>query len=154
MANLPGSLDYLYNSGIIDHIPYEAYEMTPLTYANTAQMNGSQYLQAAQKGLLYNTYTCPDTFVRRNTNTTNEYSVYNRSFKDGDGYSRDADLEVMANGEDGKRYRKAITNAASRAKETVSNSPNWVKGLLASGILITTLCALLTKGKAKVKCKK
>ena len=26
MAVLPGSLDHLYYSGIIDHIPYEAYE--------------------------------------------------------------------------------------------------------------------------------
>lgn len=26
MAVLPGSLDYLYHNGIIDHIPYEAYE--------------------------------------------------------------------------------------------------------------------------------
>ena len=32
MAVLPGSLDYLYYNGIIDHIPYEAYDLP--AYAN------------------------------------------------------------------------------------------------------------------------
>ena len=37
---LPGSLDYLYYNGILDHIPYEAYEMTPMTPSGMAQMSG------------------------------------------------------------------------------------------------------------------
>ncbi len=172
MAVLPGSLDYLYYNGILDHIPYEAYEMPPMTQsgmaqmsglgsgynvnpmmrgygaANMTQMNGSQYLKAAQGGLLYDTYTYPDTFVRRNNNpkTDSGYSILNKAFSDGEGYGRDVDLEVMANGQDGKSFRQAITDAASKTKETVSNSPNWVKGILAGGIIITTLCCLL-KGK-------
>lgn len=40
MTVLPGSLDYLYHNGIIDHIPYEAYEMTPMTPSGRAQLSG------------------------------------------------------------------------------------------------------------------
>ena len=51
MTVLPGSLDYLYYNGIIDHIPYEAYQMP------AAVMSGTQYLNAARQGQLYeNTY--------------------------------------------------------------------------------------------------
>ena len=157
MAILPGSLDYLYYNGILDHIPYEAYEPTPITPSGMAQMsgmgmnyptnpmmrgygamptsamNGSQYLQSAQSGLLYNTYTYPDTFVRRN----------NTDFEIG----ANADFEKMTYGQEGKSFRQAISDAAAKTKETVSSSPNWIKGLLAGGILITTLCMLLKRGK-------
>lgn len=181
MAVLPGSLDYLYYNGILDHIPYEAYEMGPVTqsgmmqmsgmgtgygfnpmmqgYGTAApmmpQMNGSQYLQAAQRGLLYGTDVLPDTFHRINTTakTGDNFSIVNKAFSDGEGYSRDVDYEVMANGQDGKNFRIAIMDAASKAKETVSNSPNWVKGILAAGVMITTLCCLV-KGKKPVKIKK
>ena len=161
MAVFPGSLDHLYYNGILDHIPYEAYEMGPITqsgmaqmsgmgtgfginamngygmnqmgaYAPTAQMNGSQYLKSAQSGLMYNTYTCPDTFVPRN----------NADIKTGQDFS----IETSAYGENGKNFRESIMEAASKTKETVSNSPNWVKGILAGGIMLTTLC-MLFKGK-------
>ena len=33
MTVLPGSLDNLYYAGILDHIPYEAYEILPATYS-------------------------------------------------------------------------------------------------------------------------
>ena len=49
----------------------------------------------------------------------------------------------MANGQEGKNFRQSIMDAASKTKETVTNSPNWVKGILAGGIMITTLCCLL-----------
>ena len=162
---LPGSLDYLYYNGILDHIPYEAYEMTPMTpsgmaqmsgmgtgygmnmgnYSGIGQMNGSQYLQAAQGGLLYDTYTYPDTFVRRNNNVTesSQYSIKQKAFSDGEGYGKDVDSELMAHGQEGKNFRQSIMDAASKTKETVTNSPNWVKGILAGGIMITTLCCLL-----------
>lgn len=173
MAVLPGSLDYLYYNGILDHIPYEAYEMTPMTpsgmaqmsgmgtgygmgpmtngygSASRTQMNGTQYLKAAQGGLLYDTYTYPDTFVRRNNSnveTSSGYSIKQKAFSDGEGYGRDVDYELMANGQEGKNFRQSIMDAASKTKETVSNSPSWVKGILAGGIMITTL-AMLLKGK-------
>ena len=176
MAILPGSLDYLYYNGIIDHIPYEAYEMTPMTpsgmaqmsgmgtgyglspmmnglgSASMTQMNGTQYLKAAQGGLLYDTYTYPDTFVHRNNNVqeSSNYSIKQKAFSDGEGYSRDVDYEVMANGQEGKNFRQSIMDAASKTKETVTNSPNWVKGVLAGGIILTTLCCLLRGKKPAV----
>lgn len=176
MAVLPGSLDHLYYNGILDHIPYEAYEMGPMTpsgaaqmsgmgtgygintmngygmnsvaggapnsqmnpygmnqaYASMTPMNGSQYLQSAQSGLMYNTYTSPDTFVRRSNSNVN--------------IGQDFSIETSAYGESGKNFRESIMNAASTAKESVSNSPNWIKGILAAGIMLTTLC-MLFKGK-------
>ena len=47
---MPGSLDYLYHYGILDHIPYEAYEMTPMVNKAYAPMNGSEYLKSAMQG--------------------------------------------------------------------------------------------------------
>lgn len=175
MAVLPGSLDYLYYNNIIDHIPYEAYEVLPMTQSGMmqmsgmgsgygmnpmtngsmmngcgstamAQMNGTQYLQTAQRGLLYDTYTYPDTFVRRDNSEAkpgSRYSIKQKAFSDGEGYGRDVDYEVMANGQDGKSFRLAIMDAAAKTKETVTNSPNWVKGILAGGIILTTACSLL-----------
>ena len=40
MTVMPGSLDYLYYNGVLDHIPYEAYEMTPMTQSAMAQYYG------------------------------------------------------------------------------------------------------------------
>ena len=40
MTVMPGSLDYLYYNGVLDHIPYEAYEMTPMTQSAMAQNYG------------------------------------------------------------------------------------------------------------------
>ncbi len=135
MAILPGSLDYLYHNGIINHIPYEAYETVPMTASGQAQLsgmgmghgftnsplnynigptslNGSQYLRQAQGGYLYDTYTSPDVFVSRN----------NSPIQDREGYS----------------VRKAFNS--------VMNAPSWLKGLASGGIIIATLMCLL-KGK-------
>ena len=165
MAVLPGSLDYLYYNGILDRIPYEAYEMTPMTPSGRAQMagmgtgfgsqyglspmmNGTEYLKAAQKGHLYDTYTYPDTFVRRtsaNYNEGGQYSISQKAFHDGEGYGSCADYDVMANGHEGKRISKGIGNFASKVKDSVLNAPTWVKGLLSGGLIVTTLCCLFKK---------
>ena len=175
MAVLPGSLDYLYYNGILDHIPYEAYEMGPMTASGRAQMsglgtgfslnpamkansvnaysqmNGTQYLQNAQQGLLYNTYNSPDTFVPRNYSYKDGegYSLAQKALNEEGAYGIDQDFEVMAVGQDGKNLRLAIEDAAAKTKETVSNSPNWVKGLLAAGITVGTLCCLFFRGGKK-----
>lgn len=177
MAVLPGSLDYLYYNGILPTIPYKAYEQTPVTASGMAQMsgmgtgynignsigmtstmnssqtmpqmNGTQYLQSAQKGLLYDTYNYPDTFVPKDNGGNkpqNEYSIAEKAYSDGENYGVDADYEVMANGEEGKRIRKSIANTCSKAANSVIESPIWVKGILAGGIVAFTLCSLF-KGK-------
>ena len=38
MTVMPGSLDYLYYNGVLDHIPYEAYEMVPVNNASNQQV--------------------------------------------------------------------------------------------------------------------
>lgn len=170
MAVLPGSLDYLYYNGTLDHIPYEAYEMGPVTpsgmaqmsgmgtgigmgygmnpiggynmnsgyqmngYSSPYQMNGSQYLQAAQQGSLYNNYSTQDNFMNR----------YNSDISQGQNYSK----ENYGFGENGKNFRESILEVATATKDTVSSSPNWIKGILAGGIMLTTLC-MLFKGKKK-----
>ena len=167
MAILPGSLDYLYYNGIIDHIPYEAYEMTPMTPSGMAQMSGmsglgfasqcpyhanaTEYLNAARKGLMYDTYTHPDVFVQRNGNLKRNYNIKNKAFCDGEGYGRCYDSEAVIYGQDGKNFRQSIREAFSSAKESVSSSPSWMKGILAGGIILTTLCCLFGRRTPKIK---
>ena len=168
---MPGSLDYLYHYGILDHIPYEAYQMGPMTPSGMMQMSGmgmgygvnpmmmgygampstnaTNYLRQAQNGLLYNTYASPDTFVKRNRDVTvgENYSFVQKAFHDGEGYSRDVDYDLMSNGNEGKSFRKRIFEAGSKVKDAVVQSPTWVKGLLTGGIMITTLACLFKRGK-------
>ena len=79
MAIVPGSLDYLYYNGILDHIPYEAYEMIqaapqgrsqnnfntgspyagnmrPSALGNSGHGMNSNYLNTAMKGHMYGNY--------------------------------------------------------------------------------------------------
>lgn len=169
MAILPGSLDYLYYNGIIDHIPYEAYQMTPMTASGRAQLAGmgtgygvtqmgygvasvsgglgrmsssetNQYLDQAYQRNLYNTYTGPDCFVRRNP-----------SMSANQGYGEGVDFMSMAYGVDGKNFRQSIMDSASKTKETVTNSSNWLKGLLALGVIVGTTVLLFKGRKAPVQ---
>ena len=73
MTVLPGSLDYLYYNGILNHIPYEAYDVG----YPVPTMNGSQYLDLAKKGYGYNLPSMPDTFVHQNPHYAgkSEYSI-------------------------------------------------------------------------------
>lgn len=142
MTVLPGSLDYLYYNGILDHIPYEAYETAPVA------TNATQYLNMAQSGALYNTYA-NDTFVRSNVDDVkNNYSIKEHAYGIGNGYGKSADYEVMANGEEGKNFRQAITDSVKNTGNKVANSSPIVKGLLSLGTIgLTLLC--IFKGKKK-----
>ncbi len=143
MTVMPGSLDYLYYNGILDHIPYEAYGSAPV--------NGSQYLNQAKQGLLYDTYTSPDTFVKRN-NTDNKqsqkYSFAKSAFGINDGVGKNADFEVNAVGQEGKSFRESLVESAKSTASGFNNAPTFVKGLIAGGIMVGTLFCLL-KGKKK-----
>lgn len=168
MSVMPGSLDYLYYNGILDHIPYEAYETTPVMpsgaginpimnsqYSQTMQpavsaMNAEQYINAARQGNAFNTYNAPDTFVRRNNSGVRQgqnYNSVNNAFGI-NGQGRNYDFETGALGVEGKTFRENLTDAAQQTKNSVSNAPGFVKGLLAGGIMIGTLYCLL-KGKKK-----
>ena len=179
MAVLPGSLDYLYYNGILDHIPYEAYEMGPVTASGMGynqmnpmvssgmsgynQMNGSQYIDQAKQGLLYDTYTSPDTFVKRNPNEYRQGQDYSfgkqafgvnngigvdsnlgtKTFGINDGIGRDSDFEVKAVGDEGKSFRESLVDSAKSTASGFSNAPTFVKGLIAGGIMVGTLFCLL-----------
>ena len=162
---MPGSLDYLYYNGVLDHIPYYAYDSIPYNQSQMANpystmgnmysqptMNANQYLNTAMQGNGYNTYNHPDVFVKRNNydnSLGSNYSLKQHAY--GDNYGQDADFEIMANGQDGKNFRQSIMQAAADTKRTVSNAPTFVKGLLAGGIVLTTLCMLFRGKKVSSK---
>lgn len=129
-------------------------------------MNGSQYLDMAMKGDMYGNYgSSYDSFVRSNDTSLNQYYNSNYSAKRtgngnragsqynfanaaygiNSGIGTDVDFERMANDKDGQDLRIGVTNAISSTKETVLNSPSWVKGLLSAGVILGTL-VLLVKG--------
>lgn len=152
MSVLPGSLDYLYHNNIIDHIPYEAYSMTPMTYSGYAQMsgvgtgyaNGIDYLNSAKNGLLYNTYTHPDVFVHRDPyfSTRHEQTLGQKFIHDGQEYGRGYDMGYMINGEDGRRFNNSFSNTMSSIGDKISRVPNWLKGLVGVGIVALTVRGL------------
>ena len=171
MTVQPWTLMNLYNQGIIDYVPMDLCQTTLMTpsgmmqmagmgtyglpnnfYAgNVSQMNGSEYLRNAQKGWGYNNNT-PDSFMRRN-NSENQFSIIENSYGE-DRSGENVDIETMANGEEGKKIRQTFTDAVGRATESVISSPTWVKGILAGGITVTTLCLLLKRGKKPADIKK
>ena len=117
---MPGSLDYLYHYGILDHIPYEAYEMTPINNQAYAPMNGSQYIDATKQGLMYDTYTGQDTFVQRNS-IGEEDEITN--------------------------FKNSLTESSEKSSEKKSKSPELIKGAFASLILLGTTLFLLCRRK-------
>lgn len=108
MTITPGSLDYLYYNGVLDHIPYEAYEMGPVV-ANSQQTgftglpplgslkqsilgdnnynsvtnqttNTSDYLNSAMKGEMYGYYgNSNDSFTRTTNSSINQSGNYSQS---------------------------------------------------------------------------
>ena len=118
MAILPGSLYYLYYNGIIDHIPYEAYEMTPMTPSGYAQMSGmgtgyGNSIPYTRQSYL-NQPAIPDTFVRR-----------------------DIPCDAKPN------YRQGILNSADRIGDGRMTKADWTKGILATGVIVLTGIGLI-----------
>lgn len=108
MTVLPGSLDYLYHNGILPCVPYEAYEMTPMTASGRAQMAG------LGTGLRESVLAPND----------NNFSAPNNS-----------DLFL--------KNEKSLLKTVD--EKTVMSK--WLKGLLAGGIMLLTLCCLIKSGK-------
>lgn len=144
MTVLPGSLDYLYYNGILDHIPYEAYEMTPnmATYQN---MNGSQYLDMAQQGARYSNYNTNDSFVRSRNNYEQgqDFSMKKNAFDIDDNVGKDVDFETRAFSKEQKDIRQGITNTAGKVVDSFASSPAIVKGIVGLGVVAGTLYMLL-----------
>ena len=169
MAIQASSLEHLYNQGILNYVPYDLCQPTAPTYQNgmgygqygqngqygqlvqaygnpnnqpLTQAYASPYLQQAQQGNLYNTYT-GDTFVPRNLQPQeNQYSFKKNAFGIDDG------AQVQS-------FRQQILSEANSTNNDVTkrekkNSFGFWKGLLAGGILVGTLVCIL-KGKKPPK---
>lgn len=156
MTILPGSLDYLYYNGVLDHIPYEAYEVPPVG-RNAGRpgmpVSGSQYMDSAMSGSAYSNYnTLKDSYTSSskwgNSNIGQDYSFRRAAYGVGNGIGDDADFEVQISGTEGKERNKSIRNGFSYAKDKVINAPSIIKGL-ASLALIAGTVVLLVKGKKK-----
>ena len=140
MSVLPGSLDYLYYNGILDHIPYEAYDsgmpavrmnnMPPLSgFGNYAQPSYMQYasdygnngLSAAGAPNYTAVYgNQRDTFTRTGTSGNNEE----------------------------KSFRESLISGFEKTKNTVNSTASVVKGLIGGAVMLGTLF-LLIRGKKK-----
>lgn len=168
MSVMPGSLDYLYYNGILDHIPYEAYETTMAAPSgmggvgagvngvgvnggmmNTPGMMNNTTMNSAQ------TMMNPQTSMNAEQYLTsamqgNAYSTYNspdtfvRRNNSVSSQGQDYDLMQNAVGIKGSTFKDNISNAAQQAK----NAPSFLKGLAAGGIIIGTLVCIL-KGRKK-----
>jgi len=118
MTIQPGSLDYLYYNGIIDHIPYEAYA-SPIGQPYYAPAYNSNYLDTAKSGYAYQ-YGGSDCFVPTNPVSVNNYY---------------------------KTPIQELKEQLNEDKNKAKSSPVAIKGLLASGIVATTLAILIKRVK-------
>ena len=167
MTVLPGSLDYLYYNGILDHIPYEAYEygfgvpnagmVNPYSGLKQAvMMNGNEYLNSAQRGLSYRTFS-NDNFTRQNMqiygggNYDNRFAYNPYGSQVGvSSYNNSGFGTVLKNRYEQTKMnlRESILNSANYVKESFFNSSNLWKGTLAVILLIATPF-LMARGKKK-----
>lgn len=136
MTVLPGSLDYLYHNGILDHVPYEVYQMTPMTQSGMLQMSGmGNGLNQAPTMQNYSPLQSP----------------YNMNVSQGMSFSlAGANSPNMAYPQ-GDTYVQNNNVSGSKFIEKVSNTPTWIKGLLAGGIMLSTLVCMFKTGKKSAK---
>ena len=140
MTVLPGSLDYLYYNGILDHIPYEAYasgmpavrmnSMPPMpgsgNYAQNSYMEyASNYFNGGESA-----YSAP-----------NYEAVYGNQ---SDTFTRTG----KGNKNEEKSYRESLISGFEKTKNAVNSTPSVVKGLIGAAVMLGTLF-LLIKGKKK-----
>jgi hypothetical protein len=179
MTVLPGSLDYLYYNGILDHTPFEAYEMMPTGNGlNYNSMTGSEYLDMAQQGALYNTRYSNDSFMRNNhyynndltsnghnfnyqnssapynnlqpkpQNNEQNYSIARQAFGLDENLSKENIETALLGGDEDKSIKNSITKTFKSAAQKVGNAPDFVKGI-ASAMLIVGTLAYIFKGHKK-----
>ena len=178
MTIIPGSLDHLYYNGIIDHIPYEAYEMAPVMHSTNAHRCNHPLCKANNmKGQIYGNYgNSYDSFVGTVCNpqmygVLPSMSLYSGGYGGVSPYSdwnalvglygvpvnpyyglKDAFVHENCgcNYSHYNSFNESIKAEAKDAKEGVLNSHPGLKGLLSLGILLMTPFLLL-KGIGKGK---
>ena len=129
MTVLPGSLDYLYHNRIIDHIPYEAYEISPLTSARMPQISGMGY--GVNQAQIMHGFSNPQAPY---INTPQMVSYQNGNY-----YNNQQNDMFIANS-------NSSSNTLSKITDNFKNSTT-LKGIVAAGIMILTLCCMFKTGK-------
>ncbi|MCQ2740034.1 MAG: hypothetical protein MJ237_07395 [bacterium] len=213
MTVLPGSLNYLYYDGILDHIPTEAYGAAPITQSaissynggtapynpyvgmkqaalgntplsansmNNVQSNplngnsfdtgylgqtnygaynasgsglGTQYLDSAKSGALYNLSGMNDAYTPTNGRppyygrTGSNYNYKDNAFSLNSGYGKQADYSAMALGDEGANIKDSVAQALQDTRQSVINKPGLGKGLLALALIIATPILCFKSGK-------
>lgn len=175
MTILPGSLDYLYYNGVLDHIPYEAYEYGPIV------QNGSTQSYSIQNGGIQsygmqNNYGLPESIQQNDSfelstysDKTNspyniKYSQYSNSAQSANQYNKHNQHNNKYNRlagnqtdeflhEDISAYKKDVglyqkPDQNKPLKEKIIDKQNLWKGAAAVLIMAGTLFLLL-KGKKK-----
>lgn len=122
MTVLPGSLDYLYHNRILDHIPYEVYQTAPMAQTAVMQMPSMT----------------TGTGVGMGQDPMSRGYGYNQALVENNPYYQ---VDTF-----NQNNRKTDQNAVGK----FINTP-WVKGALAGGIMLLTLCRLFKSGKKPPK---
>ena len=130
MTVLPGSLDYLYYNGVLDHIPNEAYEMP-------------QYMSSAANSRGYRDYTqSNDSYIKSNKLSSFAPSEYTNPY-------RTAKNDIFVNESDRKSSAyNSSTGDKPLKKEKVLTTSAIMKGL-AGVVVIAGTVFLLVKGRKK-----
>ena len=148
MTVMPGSLDYLYYGGVLDCIPYAAYEMGPVS---PSYINGSEYLDCAKRGCAFagygNDYDCytPSATNYRAVEDGKDYSLKERIFGIGSNDGSAMDMETKLLGHDGKQMHHTFKNGFTGFCQSIAAIPNWVKGLISAGVISTTAAILIKR---------
>ena len=157
MTVTPGSLDYLYYNGVLDHIPYEAYEMGPVvpgsqqtglkgfpplgqlkqsvmgdnTYNNITTQNTSKsdYLNSAMKGEMYGYYgNSNDSFTRSTNSGINQSGNYSKlSQMSGAGYGYGGSYNSMNGMSSANGYSYPGAAQSMNGYDTATQGENYPK---------------------------
>ncbi len=175
MTILPGSLDHLYYNGILERIPYEAYEIIPAApygaayntgsmkgqiygnYGNSygAALSSANYYQAGDMPSAmpmccgnYGGYISPYADLESVAYLNSASNIYNNvnAFATPSYNFSKRDIYPAVYNEN--NYKNSIYNEAKGVKEGVLNSHPTLKGLIAAAVIIATPL-LLFRGRKK-----
>ena len=175
MTILPGSLDHLYYNGILERIPYEAYEIIPAApygaayntgsmkgqiygnYGNSygADLNSANYYQAGGMSSTmplysgsYGGYISPFADMEAVNYLNSASNVYGNVNAFGTPSHNFSKRDIYSAEYNENNYKNSIHKEAKGVKEGVLESHPTLKGLIAATLIIATPLLLL-RGRKK-----
>ena len=130
MTVLPGSLDYLYYNGVLDHIPYEAYEMPQYMSSASSSRGDRDYIQSR------------DSYIKSDKSSSIMSSEYTNPYR-----TDKNDIFVSESNGESSIYNSSIGEKPLN-KEKVLTTPAILKGLAGVVVMVGTIF-LLVKGRKK-----